>query len=112
MGLFRSRARKNREKAAAELPREQVSTVTVAAPVTAEAPVTAQAPVTAEAPVTAQAPVTAEAPVTAQAPVTVAAPVTVREMTAEERPDPDRPGWGRTLGQQIGRTREGRASQD
>jgi hypothetical protein len=29
-----------------------------------------------------------------------------REVTAEARPDPDQPGWGRTIGQQIGKARE------
>jgi len=29
-----------------------------------------------------------------------------REVTAEARPDPDQPGWGRTLGQAIGKGRE------
>lgn len=71
MGLFRSRAKKVREKAAAELPREPTT-------VTAEA-------------------VVAHAH---------------RETTAEARPNPDQPGWGRSIGQQIGRANEGRASQD
>jgi hypothetical protein len=31
-----------------------------------------------------------------------------REVNAEERPNPDQPGWGRTLGQEIGRARENR----
>jgi hypothetical protein len=29
-----------------------------------------------------------------------------REVTAEARPNPDQPGWGRTIGQQIGKARE------
>ena len=33
-----------------------------------------------------------------------------REVTAEARPNPDQPGWGRTLGQQIGKAREDRAA--
>jgi len=32
-----------------------------------------------------------------------------REVNAEERPNPDQPGWGLTLGQEIGRARENRA---
>ena len=32
-------------------------------------------------------------------------------VTAEERPNPDRPGWGTTIGQQIGKAREDRPSQ-
>jgi hypothetical protein len=35
-----------------------------------------------------------------------------REVSAEERPDPDQPGWGRTIGQEIGRARENRPSGD
>jgi hypothetical protein len=34
-----------------------------------------------------------------------------REVTAEARPNPDQPGWGRALGQQIGRAREDRPTQ-
>lgn len=33
------------------------------------------------------------------------------EVTAEARPNPDQPGWGRVIGQEIGRAREDRASQ-
>ena len=70
MGLFRSRARKNRDKAAADLLMEQTTTVTAQAEV---------------------------------------AP---RKVTAEARPNPDRPGWGRSLGQEIGKTRGARTVQD
>jgi hypothetical protein len=35
-----------------------------------------------------------------------------REVSAEERPNPDQPGWGRTLGQEIGRARENRARRE
>jgi hypothetical protein len=69
MGLFR-RARKNREKAAAELLKEQTRT--------------------------------------AKAPGEVAP----REVTAEVRPDPDQPGWGQAIGQEIGKARGDRASQE
>jgi len=69
MGLFRSRARKNREKAAGLLV-EQTRTVTAQAEV---------------------------------------AP---REVTAEARPDPDRPGWGKTIGLELGKSRGDRASQE
>jgi hypothetical protein len=31
-----------------------------------------------------------------------------REVSAEVRPNPDQPGWGQTLGQEIGRARENR----
>jgi hypothetical protein len=70
MGLFRSRARKNRGKAAADLPEEQTRT--------------------------------------AKAQFEVAR----RKVTAEERPNPDHPGWGRTIGQEIGKAREDRLSQE
>jgi hypothetical protein len=29
-----------------------------------------------------------------------------REVAAEQRPDPDRPGWGRTIGGEIGKSRQ------
>jgi hypothetical protein len=35
-----------------------------------------------------------------------------REVTAEARPNPDQPGWGRTTGQAIGKAREDRARQE
>jgi hypothetical protein len=70
MGLFRSRARKNREKAAAKLLEEQTRTAKTQAEVAR------------------------------------------REVTAEERPNPDQPGWGRTIGQEIGQAREDRLSQE
>jgi hypothetical protein len=38
--------------------------------------------------------------------------VAPREAAGEARPDPDRPGWGEAIGQQIGRSREERASQE
>ena len=40
------------------------------------------------------------------------AEVARREVTAEERPNPDQPGWGRTIGQEIGKARENRPSQE
>ena len=69
-GLFRGRARKDREEAAAELPKEQAGTV--------------------------------EAP----------AEVERGEVKFEARPNPDNPGWGRTVGQEIGKARQDRASQE
>jgi hypothetical protein len=35
-----------------------------------------------------------------------------REVAAERRPNPDQPGWGRALGQELGRARESRPGQD
>lgn len=69
MGLFRRKAKKSREEAAAGLLREQTGT--------------------------------AEAQAEAVRPA----------VTAEARPNPDQPGWGRVLGQEIGKARESRASQ-
>ncbi len=69
MGLFRSRAKKNREKAA-DLLEEQTRT--------------------------------------AKAQFEVAR----RQVTAEARPNPDQPGWGRTIGQEIGKAREDRPSHE
>jgi hypothetical protein len=70
MGLFRSRARKKREKAAAELLKEQTRTVKAQREVAR------------------------------------------REVTAEARPNPDKPGWGQAIGQEIGKARGDRASQE
>ena len=68
MGLFRSRAKKNREKAAAELLMEETTTVKAQGE------------------------------------------VGPREVTAEARPNPDQPGWGQAIGQEIGKARADRAS--
>ncbi len=70
MGLFRSRGRKNRGKAAARLLKEQTRTAKAQAEVAR------------------------------------------REVTAEERPNPDQPGWGLAIGQEIGKAREDRLSQE
>jgi hypothetical protein len=48
---------------------------------------------------------------TAKAQAEVARPQ-VTQVTAEERPNPDRPGWGTTIGQEIGKAREDRPSQE
>jgi hypothetical protein len=72
MGLFRIRARKNREKAAAALAAEEA---VVKLPAEQTAP---------------------------SAPAEAAR----REVTAETRPNPDQPGWGRIAGQAIGKARE------
>src|SRR5215467_10153943 len=69
MGLFRSKARKNREKAAAEFLKEQARTAKAQAGVAR------------------------------------------RGLTTEARPNPDQPGWGQIIGQEIGKAREDRASQ-
>lgn len=74
MGVFRFRARRNREKVAATLVADEVA---------AKLPAERTAP---------------------PAPVEAAR----REVNAEARPDPDRPGWGRIAGQAIGKAREDR----
>jgi hypothetical protein len=38
--------------------------------------------------------------------------VAPRAVAAEARPNPDQPGWGETIGQQIGKAREERASRE
>ena len=80
MGLFRSRAKKNREKAAAEVPSQRTE---------AAAEVPSQRTEAVEAQVVAAR----------------------REVRGEPRPDPDRPGWGRSLGQQISKGRDEPAGQ-
>jgi hypothetical protein len=70
VGLFRGRARKDREEAPAGLPEERARTVKAQAEVTR------------------------------------------REVKFEARPNPDSPGWGRTVGQEIGKGREDRDSQE
>ena len=40
------------------------------------------------------------------------AQVARREVTPEERPNPDQPGWGRAIGQEIGKARDDRPSQE
>ena len=47
-----------------------------------------------------------------KAPAEASAEVARRGISAEERPNPDQPGWGRTIGQEIGRARENRPSRD
>jgi hypothetical protein len=69
VGLFRGRARKDREEAAGLL-KEQARTATAQAQVAR------------------------------------------REVKLEARPNPDNPGWGQTVGQEIGKAREDRASQE
>jgi hypothetical protein len=43
-----------------------------------------------------------------QTPPTAPVEVTRREVSAEARPNPDQPGWGRIAGQAIGKAREDR----
>ena len=39
-------------------------------------------------------------------------PAVGREVKREERPDPNKPGWGQTIGAEIGKARGDRASRD
>jgi hypothetical protein len=88
MGLFRSamdllrRAGKDREKAASELPAEQTRKAASELPEEQTTTVEAQ-------------------PEAAR-----------REAKYEARPDPDKPGWGRALGEEISKAREDRASRE
>lgn len=85
VNLFRGRARNDREEVAAEL-------------------LTGQA-------IKDREEVAAEV-LTGQAEVVTAQPVVAdREVKREVRPDPNKPGWGRTIGQEIGKARGDRASQ-
>ena len=54
----------------------------------------------------------AEVPTTETTTAPEQAEVTRREVAAEQRPDPDKPGWGRTIGGEIGRARQSQPSQD
>src|SRR5216110_3529832 len=42
-----------------------------------------------------------------QARTVKAQPVVAREVKREARPDPDKPGWGRAIGYEIGKARRG-----
>jgi hypothetical protein len=72
MGLFRSRIKRNREKAA-EPPEDEKE---------------------------------ARLPEEETGARTALAESARREVTAEARPNPDQPGWGRIAGQAIGKSRE------
>ena len=99
MGLFRNRAGKNREKAPAEFPIEQTETV-AELPIeqtetVAELPIE-QTETVAELPIE-QTETVAELPIEQTETVKVPADAGPREAIREARPDPDKPGWGRTI---------------
>jgi len=75
MGLFRSRDGKSREKPTAELPNDQTRTAELPNDQTRTAELPNDQTRTAEA----------------------QAEVVPREVKREARPDPDKPGWGRTI---------------
>jgi hypothetical protein len=87
MGLFRRKGTKRREKATAE-PQEQATTVELQEQAKTVTPVAVKPQ--------------ADTP---------QADAARREVTAEARPVPDEPGWGRAIGQQIAKDREARGSQ-
>jgi hypothetical protein len=110
MGLFRRRSGKNRGKAAAELLMEQTRTAQAQAE-QARAEQARAEQAQAEQARAEQA--RAEQARAEQARAEQAqAEVARREVSAEVRPNPDRPGWGRTIGQEIGRARESRPTQE
>ena len=107
MGLFRRRAKKSREQAAVLT--EQTNTAEVQPEV---APREVIAEVQAEV---APREVIAEEQAEVAPPEVIAeeqAEVGRREVAAEARPNPDSPGWGQTLGQELGRARANRVSQE
>jgi hypothetical protein len=107
MGLFRRRAKKSREQAAVLT--EQTNTAEVQ-------PEVAPREVIAEVqPEVAPREVIAEEQAEVAPPEVIAeeqAEVGRREVAAEARPNPDSPGWGQTLGQELGRARANRVSQE
>src|SRR5215472_6827721 len=108
VGLFRGRARKDREEAATGLPKEQDGTVEAPADAAREEVLEEQAG-TVEAPAdAAREEVLEEQAGTVEAPADAAR----GEVKFEARPNPDNPGWGQTIGQEIGKTRQDRPSQE
>jgi hypothetical protein len=123
--LFRSRAGKSREKAAAELPDEQTQAAaelpeeqTQAAAELPEEQTQAAAQVPEEqTQAAAQVPeeqtqAAAELPDEETQAVKAQPEVAPREVKYEARPDPDKPGWGLAFGQEIRKAREGRGGQE
>jgi hypothetical protein len=93
MDLFR-RAGKDRENAAAELPEEQTRKAASELPAEQTRKAAAELPEEQTTTVKAQ-------PEAAR-----------REAKYEARPDPDKPGWGRALGEEISKAREDRAGRE
>jgi hypothetical protein len=107
MGLFRRRAKKSREQAAVLT--EQTNTAEVQPEVARrEAIAKEQAEVARQEVIAEEKVEVARREVIAEEKVEVAR----REVTAEARPNPDSPGWGQTIGQEIGRARANRVSQE
>ena len=98
MGLFRGRAGEDGGEAPAGLLEEQASTVA------AQPEVARQEAASEEA---------ATGLLEEQASTVAAQPeVARREVKREARPDPNKPGWGLTIGQEVSKARGDRASQE
>ena|ERR1700722_15725659 len=126
MGFFRGGARKRRDERAADLLKEQ------AGPVTAQPAVAGQgmmreegaaglldqqaATVTAQPAVAGQGMMREEgaAGLLDQQAATVTAQLAAagREVKREARPNPNKPGWGLSIGQEVGKPREDGASRE
>jgi len=107
MGLFRRRAKKSREQAAVRT--EQTNTAEVQPEVAPREVIAEVQPEVAPQEVIAeeQREVAAREVIAEEQPE-----VARREVAAEARPNPDSPGWGQTLGQELGRARANRVSQE
>jgi hypothetical protein len=115
MGLFRGRAKKNRDKATAEFLKEHTGTVN-AGPESARRELKREARPNPDEPGWGQ---TMGLDITrlsrdraSQETVTAQPEVARREVKREARPNPDQPGWGRTMGLDITRLRRDRAGQE
>jgi len=112
MRRFRSGAGKDREEAAAELPEEQTQ---AAAELPDEDP-HAAAELPGEQTQPAELPdehpqAAAELPDEQTQAVKAQPEVAPREVKHEARPNPDKPGWGLTIGQEIRKAREDRGQE-
>ena len=98
MDFFRGGARKHRNERAAELPKEQAGTVT------AQPAVAGQGLKREEG----------AAGLLGQQAATVTAQLSAagREVKREARPNPNKPGWGLSIGQEAGKAREDGVSRE
>jgi len=96
IGLFRGGARKHRDEGAAELLKEQAGTAA------AQPAVAGQGMKREEG---------AAGLLDQQAATVTAQPAAVgRELKREARPNPNKPGWGLSVGQEVGKARDDGAS--
>lgn len=98
MGFFRGGARKHRDERAAELLKEQAGAVT------AQPAVAGQGMMREE--------VAAGLLDQQAATVTTQLAAAGREVKREARPNPNKPGWGLSIGQEVGKPREDGASRE